>query len=113
MHEELESAHADPARRPVLVHLDRIEVVTQEATHVLEDAILWFKKVDPGEEIQDQVALDIICLLEHVQLGVRLADGSPSMSVGVIRKMKTHQGKPPMITSMSPGCGGRGNRELS
>ncbi len=77
MHEKFKSAHADPPRGPVLVHLGRIEIVTQETAHVLEDAVLWLKEVDPGEEVQDQITLDIVCLLEHVQLGVRLADGFP------------------------------------
>lgn len=66
MHEELEPTHTDPARRPVLVHLDRIEIIAQESAHVLKDAIRGLQEVDPGEEIQDQVALDIVRLLEHV-----------------------------------------------
>jgi len=66
MHEKLEPAHTDPARRPVFVHLDRIEIIAQESAHVLKDAILRLQEVDPGEEIQNQVALDIVRLLEHV-----------------------------------------------
>ena len=77
MHKKLEPAHANPARRPVLVHLDRIEVVTQESAHVLEYAVLWLEEIYPGEEVQDQIALDIVRLLKHVQLGVRLADMFP------------------------------------
>ncbi len=77
MHEEFKPTHADPARRPVLVHLDRIEIVTQESAHVLEDAVLWLKEINPGEKVQDQIALGIVRLLKHVQLGVRLADGFP------------------------------------
>lgn len=75
MHEELQPAHADPARRAVFVHLNRIEVVAQKSAHVLEYAILWLQEVDPREEIQDQITLDIVRLLEHVQPRVRLADG--------------------------------------
>ena len=66
VHEELEPAHTEPARRPVFVHLDRIEIIAQESSHALEDAILRLQEVDPGEEIQNQVALDIVRLLEHV-----------------------------------------------
>ena len=66
VHEEFKPAHVDPACSPVLVHLDRIEIVTQKSAHVLEDAVLWLKEIDPGEEVQDQIALDIICLLKHV-----------------------------------------------
>ncbi len=66
MHEELEPAHTDPACHPVFVHLDRIEIIAQESAHILKDEILWLQEVDPGEEIQDQVALDIVCLLECV-----------------------------------------------
>jgi hypothetical protein len=77
VHEKFKPAHVDPTRSPVLVHLDRIEIVTQKSAHVLEDAVLWLKEIDPGEEVQNQIALDIICLLKHVQLGVRLADGFP------------------------------------
>ena len=77
MHEEFESTHADPACSPVFVHLNRIEIVTQESAHVLEDAVLWLEKVNPGKEVQDQIALDIVRLLKHVQLGVRLADRVP------------------------------------
>ena len=66
VHEELEPAHTDPARRPVFVHPDRTEAIAQESTHVLKDAILRLQEVDPGEEIQDQVALDAVRLLERV-----------------------------------------------
>jgi hypothetical protein len=57
--------------------LGRIEIVTQEPAHVLENTIFGLQEVDPGEEVQDQIALDIVRLLEHVQLGVRLADELP------------------------------------
>jgi hypothetical protein len=77
VHEEFKPAHADPARSPVLVHLDRIEIVTQKSANVLEDAVLWLQEINPREEVQNQIALDIICLLEHVQPRVRLADGFP------------------------------------
>jgi hypothetical protein len=77
VHEEFKPAHVDPARSPVLVHLDRIEVVTQKSAHVLEDAVLWLEEINPREEVQNQIALGIVCLLKHVQLGVRLADGFP------------------------------------
>ena len=77
VHEEFEPAHVDPARSPVLVHLDRIEIVAQKSAHVLEDAVLWLEEINPGEEVQNQIALGIVCLLKHVQLGVRLADGLP------------------------------------
>lgn len=77
MHEEFKPAHVDPARSPVLVHLDRIEVVTQKSAHVLEDAVLWLEEINPGEEVQNQIALGIVCLLKHVQLGMRLADMVP------------------------------------
>ncbi len=66
MHEELEPAHTDPTCRLVFVHLDRIEIIAQESAHILKDAILRLQEVDPGEEIQDQVALDTIHLLERV-----------------------------------------------
>ena len=75
VHKKFKPAHADPTRRAVLVHLDRIEIVTQESAHVLKDAVLWLEEVYPGKEVQDQIALDIVRLLKHVQLGVRLADG--------------------------------------
>jgi len=75
VHKKFKPAHVDPARSPVLVHLDRIEIIAQKSAHVFEDAVLWLKEVNPGEEVQNQVALDIICLLKHVQLGVGLADG--------------------------------------
>jgi hypothetical protein len=75
--EEFKPAHADPARSPVLVHLDRIEIVTQESAHVLEDAVLWLKEINPREEVQNQIALGIVCLLKHVQLRVGLADMFP------------------------------------
>lgn len=77
VHEEFKPAHADPTRSPVLVHLDCIEIVTQKSAHVLEDAVLWLEEIDPGEEVQNQIALNVIRLLKHVQLGVRLADGLP------------------------------------
>jgi hypothetical protein len=38
---------------------------------------LRLEKINPGEEVQNQIALGIVCLLKHVQLGVRLADGFP------------------------------------
>lgn len=66
MYEELEPAHTDPAYRSVFIHLNHIEIIAQESTHILKDAILWLQKVDLGEEIQDQVALDTIRLLECV-----------------------------------------------
>ena len=77
VHEKFKPAHVDPARSPVLVHLDRIEIVAQKSAHVFENAVLWLKKINPGEEVQNQIALGIVCLLKHVQLGVRLADGFP------------------------------------
>lgn len=77
MHEEFKPAHVDPARSSVLVHLDRIEIITQKSAHVLEDAVLWLQEINPREEVQNQIALDIICLLKHVQLGVRLAGVFP------------------------------------
>jgi len=64
--EELEPAHADTARSPVLVHLDRIEVIAQESADIFKDTILRLKEVNPREKIQDQVALDVVRLLEHV-----------------------------------------------
>lgn len=76
VHEKFKPAHVDPARSPVLVHLDRIEIVTQKSAYVLEDAVLWLEEINPGEEVQNQIALGIVCLLKHVQLGVRLADMS-------------------------------------
>jgi hypothetical protein len=115
VHEELEPAHANPARRAVFIHLDRIEIVAQKSAHVFEDTILWLQEVDPREEIQYQIALDIVRFLEHVQPRVRLADGF-SLRVSVRypqNKTDTHQGKPAVITSMSPGCGGGGSLELS
>ena len=39
--------------------------------------------------------------------------GSPCVSEGEISRMDTHHGKPAVITSMSPGCGGGGSLELS
>jgi hypothetical protein len=80
VHEEFKPTHVDPTCSPVLVHLDRIEIVTQKSAHVLEDAVLWLEEINPGEEVQNQIALDIICLLKHVQPGVRLADGFPLFS---------------------------------
>jgi hypothetical protein len=77
VHEEFKPAHADPARSPVLVHLNRIEIVTQKSAHVLEDAVLWLQEIDPREEVQNQIALGVVCLLKHVQPGVRLTDGFP------------------------------------
>ena len=66
MHEELEPTHTDPTHCPVFVHLNCIEIIAQESVHILKDAILQLQEVNPGEEIQDQVALDIVCLLERV-----------------------------------------------
>ena len=77
MHKEFKPTHADPTCCLVLIHLDHIEIVTQESMHILEDAVLWLKEINPGEKVQDQITLGIICLLKHVQLGVRLADGFP------------------------------------
>ena len=53
VHKKFKPTHADPTRRPVLVHLDGIEIVTQESAHVLKDAVLWSEKVYPGEQVQD------------------------------------------------------------
>ena len=66
VHEEFEPAHANPTRSPMLVHLNRIEIVTQKSAHVLENAILWLEEIDPGKEVQNQIALDVVCLLKHV-----------------------------------------------
>lgn len=66
MHQELEPTHADPTRCPVLIQLDCIEVITQEPTDILKNTVSWLQEVNPGEKVQDQVALDIIRLLEHV-----------------------------------------------
>jgi hypothetical protein len=77
VHEELEAAHADPAGNAVLVELYHAEIValqSQEPTHVLKHAVRGLEKVDPGEEVEDEVALHVVSLLEHVQLRVRLAD---------------------------------------
>lgn len=66
VYEELEPAHADTARSPVLVHLDCIEVIAQESADIFKDTILRLQEVDPREKIEDQVALDVVRLLEHV-----------------------------------------------
>jgi len=66
MYKELELAHADTTCSLVLVHLDRIEVIAQESADIVKDTILWLKEVNPREKIQNQVALDVIHLLEHV-----------------------------------------------
>ena len=66
VYEELETTHADAARSPVLVHLDRIEVITQESADIFKDTILRLQEIDPREKIQDQVALYVVRLLEHV-----------------------------------------------
>ena len=118
MYQELEAAHADPAGGAVLVELHRAEIVAEEPAHVLKHAVRGLEKVDPGEEVEDEVALHVVSLLEHVQLRVRLADRD-----GVIVPLRvsgrgcmthdTHQGKPATITSISPGRGGGGRGELS
>ena len=66
MHEELEAAHAYTAGGAVLVELHRAEIVAQEPAHVLEHAVRGLEKVDPGEEVQYEVALHVVGLLEHV-----------------------------------------------
>jgi hypothetical protein len=53
VHEKFKPTHVNPARSSVLVHLDRIEIVTQKPAHVLEDAVLWLQEINPGEEIQN------------------------------------------------------------
>ena len=121
MHEELEAAHADAACGAVLVELHRTEIVAQEPAHVLKHAVCGLEKVDPREEVEDEVALHVVCLLEHVQLRVRLADRGevvPPLRVSGhglrgSATRETYQGKPATITSMSPGRGGEGSRELS
>ena len=51
VYQELETTHADPTRRPVLVQLDCIEVIAQESTDILKNTIIRLQEVDPGEEI--------------------------------------------------------------
>ena len=85
VYEELEAAHVDAACGAVLVELYGTEIVTEEPAHILEYAICGLEKVDPGEEVEYQVALHVVGLLEHVQLRVRLADKQGSAgAVGVV-----------------------------
>lgn len=73
MHEELETAHPDASFNSMLACLGRVEVVVQEPLDVLEEAKLGLQEVYPGKQIEDEMALPVICLLEHVQGRVWLA----------------------------------------
>jgi hypothetical protein len=60
VHEELEPAHTNPARRPVFVHLDRIEIIAQESTHILKDAILRLQLRKSTQERRFRIKLLLI-----------------------------------------------------
>lgn len=53
VYEKLEPTHADAARSPVLVHLNRIEVIAQESADIFKDTIFRLKEVNPREKIQN------------------------------------------------------------
>ena len=96
VHEELEASHTDAPHGAVLVQLHRAEIITEEPSDILEYAVSGLNKVDPGEEVEDQVALDVVCLLVHVQLRVRLADRGASHSCRGQQEMVTRTtGNPP------------------
>ena len=49
--QESQPPHLDPSFHPVYVDLHRPRIILQEALDVLEDAVLGFQEIDPGQQI--------------------------------------------------------------
>lgn len=67
MDDELKTASGDTALNLEPTSLDAVDTVLKEPAHVLEEAEAGFQELDPREQVEHKMTLDIIRFLEHVE----------------------------------------------